>query len=128
MSKRDQNLADLGYIKMYLEHLKLEPDKGGGELNRKRAIELCETIRARLQPSQMNGRAWTDTRKVKAIQLAQRTDLFRDAKLTIGKLDELYQIVCADNENWDGEEVSVDHIVKLMTNHYARFGVRSSIP
>lgn len=135
----DELIADLGYALMFLKQARAETKGADFQLNRTR--ELVSKVGDALIKEKNNlypanprykkmpeARAWVDTRRVDCVNKFSATDLCRDAGLPQDKVNDLYAIVVSDNENWDGEEVDHDQIVKLMVKHYTRFGVRSSIP
>lgn len=139
----DELIADLGYALMFLKQARQE--SRGADFQIGRARELTAKVGDALikerrninvnhpnhdtpKKGQLKGRAWTDKRREYCTLQFFNTDIRRDAGLSMDKVNALYDYVVNDNENWDGEHVEFDQIVKLMVTHYTRFSVRSSIP
>jgi hypothetical protein len=86
-------------------------------------FEIVENPHVTSKPNAPKGRAWTDTRRDAVQKLAQKTDLFRDARLTADQINFLYDVVVDEHEGWDGEEVEPKHVVSLMVGRYTSVGL-----
>jgi hypothetical protein len=129
----EESLADTGYIMGYLDSIKVI----GNDHDRlaiKRARELNEQVAKRLQaalfklqkPAKPSPKALGASRRAAVLALAKQCDLFVDAKLDDEKLNKLYDIVVAEAENWDGEEVDVEYVADLMASRYMQVGLAPS--
>lgn len=130
-AKLDELIADLGYALMYLKQARAEHKGGDFQLNRTRELVakvgdalIAERKRA---PGKPASRAWTDRRRELVIADARQRPYFSEViGLDSTDLSTLYDIVVSEAENWDGEEVAVNHIVNLMIARHKAVGLAPS--
>jgi len=67
---------------------------------------------------------WVDQRKLAVIKASAKVVEFND--LNDKQRGDLYDIVCCENENWDGEEVSVESLLTIMTARFNTVGLAPS--
>lgn len=77
-------------------------------------------------PWKKRGLFWTDIRRAETVRIAKTKDLFKDTGLDDIKLNELYDIVVAENENWDGEDMDCSNIAGIMAQRYMKHGLAPS--
>ena len=126
-AKLDELIADLGYALLYLKEAHAN-GVGYGNLNRSRELisKVGDALIAerKKMPAPLKARTWTDVRREEVLKASAFIKPFDG--LTKDQRSQLYDIVVNEFENWDGEEVEVSNIVKLMEARYRHHGLAPS--